>query len=383
MLRSLVKSCPDHSFTVKLDCDSSFLPFSKSFLPSSASGPLYYRVNKVGKNLRIDVGHYTQVPSKSLFKRETVMKDTLSLLCFSDSKDIWMIDHDQRYIYDPTTSEHVFPSQGSHSVSVRLLNRSETTMSKTEMLVGSWSYRTTRVKTKVNLEISKQSDLRIMKTLQEVLKCSEQSKECLKTVDLQLRMIRDFPLSTTYLGELVKCLALLLDSKELKTIKSFLSLLDPNSFPETIEIPLGYSFNGRVEFTDFQFNFSCPHDHHFSLFTLPQDYLLQTDEAYNSVTIHKKSIKRQEPKYPEEEEKLAELIRNADNFEEEPCKIEVEGQISELPLGNLNSVSRLATEAEQFQLETQELGHCLSSLRPFPDLERCLLTNLSRNRDAL
>ena len=64
-------------------------------------------------------------------------------------------------------------------------------------------------------------------------------------------MIRDFPLSTTYLGELVKCLALLLDSKELKTIKSFLSLLDPNSFPETIEIPLGYSFNGRVELTDF------------------------------------------------------------------------------------------------------------------------------------
>lgn len=192
------------------------------------------------------------------------------------------------------------------------------------------------------------------------------------------------PLSATYLGELVKCLALLLDSKELKTINSFLSLLDPNSFPETIEIPLGFSFNGRVEFTDFQFNFSGPDDHHFSLFTLPKDYLLQMDEAYNSVTVHKKSIKRQEPKYPEEEEKLAELIiLHADNFEEEPCKIEVEGQISELPLGNLNSVSRLATEAEQFQLETQELGHCLSSLRAFPDLERCLLTNLSRNRDAL
>jgi len=97
---------------IRVDIASSFLPFGKQLLGSVAKGQLYYRVTKKGSNLRVDVGRQTKLGDT----------DALSLLYRgSPAKDIWILDHAQKYAFDPFYQE----SETKRNNKIRLFLKEE------------------------------------------------------------------------------------------------------------------------------------------------------------------------------------------------------------------------------------------------------------------
>jgi hypothetical protein len=138
------------------------------------------------------------------------------------------------------------------------------------------------------------------------------SPEHQKKAKIQATLIKDCPLSSLYLSDLLHCLSLVLEVTELKLVGKVLSTLDPGVFPLAVSVPLGLTFHGTFEVSDLTF-----HDLEPSLFEIPDSYILQRGEAYSSVRVEK----------ADKEERIAD-----------------EGAISDMPEVNHTHVSNLVTD---------------------------------------